>query len=320
MRIVYMGTPNFSVPPLEALLAAQHHICAVYTRAPAPSGKRNLSLLPSPVHALAEARRLIVRTPGSFTPEVIRELAGLRPEAIVVVAYGRLLTAGVLNAAKLGCWNLHASLLPRWRGAAPIQRAIQSGDPETGVCVMRMAKGLDTGPVARLWRTEIGAAETASDLAIRLSQAGARLITEFIEELRSGEMRLTQQPTSGATYARKIDKSEASIDWASDGLAVARRVNAFSASPGAYAQIPIGGAVERVKLLRAEFVDAEGKPGDLLNADMTVACGRGAVRIIVAQRPGKALVSGKDLIQGARLSVGQTLISHAPSETSRPQE
>ncbi len=157
MRIVFMGTPIFSVAPLESLVAAGHDICAVYTRAPAPSGKRNLALLPSPVHAFAEARGTVVRTPRSFTPEEVETLVALRPEAIVVVAYGRLLPSGVLRAARLGCWNLHGSLLPRWRGAAPIQRAIQSGDSETGVCVMRMEKGLDTGPVAKLWKTAIGA-------------------------------------------------------------------------------------------------------------------------------------------------------------------
>ena len=306
MRILFMGTPAFSVPTLKRLVADGHDVAAVYTRAPAASGRRSLRIEPSAVHAAAQEMGLPVRTPRNFRDaDAVDTLQRDHADAIVVVAYGVILPPEVLAAPKFGCWNLHASLLPRWRGAAPIQRAIWAGDAETGACVMRMESGLDTGPVALTWRTPIAPSDTAHDLTARLAEHGAALMAEGFAMLAKGPVDLLRQDDSGATYAKKIDKAEAEIDWRHDAESLRRQIHALSPMPGAYSVLRIGDADERVKILRAEKLDGEGAPGTLIGDDMTVACGKGALRILLAQRAGRTSVSGRELMAGARLSLGQ---------------
>ena len=249
MRLVFMGTPAFSVPTLRALHAAGHDIAAAYTRAPAASGRRGRALVPSPVHAAAEALGIEVRTPRSLRDGAeIEAFRALEAEAAVVVAYGRILPPAILDAVPLGCWNGHASLLPRWRGAAPIQRAVMAGDAETGIQIMRMEEGLDTGPIALTRREPIGPATTAGDLHDTLAEAGAGLMVEAMAHLAAGTLETVPQAEVGVTYAEKIDKAEARIDWSRPAEEVARHVNGLSPFPGAWTTLD----GERVKLLRAE--------------------------------------------------------------------
>ena len=250
LRLAFMGTPTFSVPTLRALHAAGHDIAAVYTRAPAASGRRGKNLGPSPVHAAAGALGIEVRTPGSLRTEGEREaFRALGCDAAVVVAYGRILPPAILDAVPMGCWNAHASLLPRWRGAAPIQRAVMAGDAETGVQVMRMEEGLDTGPVALTHREPIGPTTTAGDLFATLAERGAELMVEAMARLEAGTLETEEQDPGGATYADKIDKDEARIDWSRPARRVAAHVNGMSPFPGAWTTL--GGG--RVKLLRADL-------------------------------------------------------------------
>ena len=248
MRLVFMGTPLFSVPTLRALHAAGHEIAGVYTRAPAASGRRGKALVPSPVHAAAEELGLTVRTPRTLKDEEeIEAFRALEAEAAVVVAYGRILPRAVLDAVLRGCWNAHASLLPRWRGAAPIQRAIMAGDRETGVQVMRMEEGLDTGPIALTHREPIGPTTTAGDLFDTLADRGAELMVEAMARLERGTLDAVPQGENGVTYADKITKDEARIDWTRSAGEIARHVNGLSPFPGAWTTHE----GERVKLLRA---------------------------------------------------------------------
>ncbi|RRH72484.1 methionyl-tRNA formyltransferase [Falsigemmobacter faecalis] len=295
MRVVFMGTPEFSVPALKAL-AAEHEIVAVYSQPPRPAG-RGQQLRPSPVQAAAEALGIAVRHPVSLkTAEAQAEFAALGADVAVVVAYGLLLPQAVLDAPKFGCLNIHASLLPRWRGAAPIHRAIMEGDAETGICIMQMEAGLDTGPVLLRQATEIGGGETTQDLHDHLSLLGAKMIVTALAQLP--DLVAEVQPDEGVTYARKIDKAEARIDWSLSADVVARRIRGLSPFPGAWCEM--GG--ERLKALRAVAVEGQGAPGEILPGEgLTVACGRGAVRLGQVQREGKKALPAVEALRGVTL-------------------
>ena len=301
MRIVFMGTPEFSVPVLDALAGAGHEIAAVYCQPPRPAG-RGRKDRPSPVQARAEALGLPVRHPPTLkTPEAQAEFAALRADVAVVVAYGLILPQAVLDAPARGCLNIHASLLPRWRGAAPIHRAIMAGDSETGICIMQMEAGLDTGPVLMRRSLRIAATDTTGRLHDRLSVMGAAMIVEALERL--DELVPRAQPPDGVTYAAKIDKAEARIDWTRPAAEVDRKIRGLSPFPGAWAEI--GG--ERVKLLASQLADGSGPPGTVLDDGLAIACGTGAVRPTRLQRAGKAaqdvatFLRGWPVARGARL-------------------
>ncbi|PYF12105.1 methionyl-tRNA formyltransferase [Rhodobacter viridis] len=290
MRVIFMGTPEFSVPVLEAL-AAQHEVVAVYSQPPRPAG-RGKALRPSPVQARAEALGLSVRHPLNFkAPEDREAFAALNADIAVVVAYGLILPQAILDAPKRGCLNIHASLLPRWRGAAPIHRAIIAGDAETGICIMQMEAGLDTGPVLLRETLAIGATETTGELHDRLSAMGARMICEALDRLDS--LTPAAQPEVGVTYAAKIDKAEAKIDWSRPASELVRLVNGLSPFPGAWCEV----AGERVKLLRAECVAGSGDAGTVLQG-FDIACGTGAIRVLEAQREGKKPMPSAEILKG----------------------
>ncbi|MDO9639498.1 MAG: methionyl-tRNA formyltransferase [Pseudotabrizicola sp.] len=293
MKIIFMGTPGFSVPVLEAL-AARHEIVAVYTQPPRPAG-RGKADRPSPVHQKALALGLPVRHPARLKdPADQAEFAALNADIAVVVAYGLILPQAVLDAPRLGCLNIHASLLPRWRGAAPIHRAIMAGDATTGVCIMQMEAGLDTGPVLMRQETAIGAEETTADLHDRLSAMGAALIVRGLDQLP--DLTPDPQPETGVTYATKIDKLEARIDFTQAATIVDRQIRGLSPFPGAWVQI--GG--ERVKLLRSRLAMGTGGPGQVLHG-FTIACGTGAVEVTEAQREGKRPMPAVEVLKGLRL-------------------
>lgn len=307
MRIVFMGTPQFSVPVLEAILAAGHDVAAVYTQPPRPAG-RGMAESKSPVHAAAVRHGLTVITPQNFKAEEDRAaFAALKADAAVVVAYGLLLPEAVLNAPRLGCYNLHASKLPRWRGAAPIQRAIMAGDDVTAVMVMRMEKGLDTGPICLSQEVAITPETTAASLHDELSHAGAPLMVEALRRLEAGTLTQTPQPQEDVTYAAKIDKAEARIDFAKPAAAVAAHVRALSPFPGAWTLIRNGGAEERLKVLNAVAVSGSGHPGEVLDGNLTVACAQGAVRLTQVQRAGKKPAGAHDFLRGFPLPPGSRI-------------
>ncbi|MFP4326387.1 MAG: methionyl-tRNA formyltransferase [Paracoccaceae bacterium] len=301
MRLIFMGTPDFSVPVLEALVAAGHEIAAVYCQPPRPAG-RGKKPRPSPVQARAAALGLPIRHPESLRSEAERAaFAALEADAAVVVAYGMILPQPVLDAPRHGCLNIHASLLPRWRGAAPIQRAIMAGDAETGVCIMRMEAGLDTGPVLLRGATPIGPEDTSASLHDRLSEIGARLIVETLARL--DQLTEEPQPETGVTYAAKIDKAEAAVDWMAPAREVDRRIRGLSPFPGAWTLI--GG--ERVKVLVSRLANGEGRPGEVLDARLRVACGEGAVRLVRLQRAGRAAQEADEFLRGWPVPVGTVL-------------
>ena len=294
MRLVFMGTPDFSVPALEALHAAGHEILAVYTQPPRPAGRGKKDRVTA-VQARAEALGLKVRHPKSLkSTDAQDEFAALNAEVAVVVAYGLILPQAILDAPERGCLNIHASLLPRWRGAAPIHRAVMAGDKNTGVAIMQMEAGLDTGPVLLEGETAIGAEETTGDLHDRLSEMGAALIVEALSKLDTLEPKA--QPEDGVTYAAKIDKAEARIDWTRPALEVDRLIRGLSPFPGAWCEI----SGERVKLLRSGVVSGDGEPGQHLG-DFRIACGDGAVQVLEAQRQGKRAMSRDELLRGMNL-------------------
>ncbi|MBE2274879.1 MAG: methionyl-tRNA formyltransferase [Rhodobacteraceae bacterium] len=293
MRIVFMGTPDFSVPVLEAL-AATHEVVCVYSQPPRQAG-RGKALRKTPVHLRAEALGLPIRTPLRLRdPADQAEFAALGADVAVVVAYGLILPQPVLQAPRQGCLNIHASLLPRWRGAAPIQRAILAGDTETGVCIMQMEAGLDTGPVLLRQATAIGPEDTAADLHDRLAAMGTALILQALEGLD----RLPAEPQSavGVTYAAKIDKAEARVDWSRAAAAVDRQIRGLSPFPGAWVQV----GHERVKLLRSRLAAGQGVPGQVLGG-FAVACGIGAVEVLEAQREGKRPMPAAEVLKGLTL-------------------
>lgn len=300
MRVVFMGTPEFSVPVLEALVAAGHDIAAVYCQPPRPAG-RGKSLRPSPVEARARMLGLPVRSPISLkSPDAQAEFAALKADIAVVVAYGLILPKAVLDAPAQGCLNIHASLLPRWRGAAPIHRAIMAGDAKTGICIMQMEAGLDTGPVLLREATDILPEDTTASLHDRLSQMGARLIVEALGRLPYLPPR--PQPETGVTYAAKISKDEARIDWSRPATEIDRHIRALSPFPGAWTLV--GG--DRVKLLMSRIADDKGTHGEVLH-NFTIACGQGAVDILHAQRQGKQALETEAFLRGTPLVPGTIL-------------
>ena len=307
LDIVFMGTPDFSVPVLDALVAAGHRVVAVYSQPPRPAG-RGLAELKSPVHRRAEALGIPVRTPKNFkTDEDRAAFADLKADAAVVVAYGLLLPAAVLDAPRLGCFNVHASKLPRWRGAAPIQRAIMAGDAVTAVNIMRMDEGLDTGPVCLGRDVAITPDMTAGELHDTLSALGAELMVEALAGLESSTLRAVPQPQEGVTYAAKIDKRETRIDFTKTATEVADHIRGLSPFPGAWFEANLGGKPERIKVLRASSIAKDGEPGVLLDGELTIACGKGAIRIEELQRAGKQPMKAADFLRGARLEPGTRL-------------
>ena len=301
LRLIFMGTPEFAVPTLLALHGHGHEIAAVYTRAAKPAG-RGMKLQLSPVEAEARRLGIPVLTPTTLkTPEAMEEFRGLDADAAVVVAYGMILPQAILDSPKLGCFNLHASLLPRWRGAAPIQRAIMSGDAETGVMVMKMDAGLDTGDAAMAERVAIADAMTAADLHDALAPLGGDLMVRAMGALERGKLQLTPQSNEGVTYAAKIEKAEARIDWNRPAREVLRHIHGLSPFPGAWCEMPLEGAPARVKILRCELADGSGVPGELLDDRLTVACKQGALRILELQRAGKQPMKAEDFLRGTPL-------------------
>ncbi len=308
LRIVFMGTPDFAVATLAALADAGHEIVAVYSQPPRPAGRRGLDLTKSPVHQAAEARGIPVRTPLNFKAEEDRQaFAALEADVAVVVAYGLLLPEAVLNAPRLGCYNGHASLLPRWRGAAPIQRAIMAGDTETGVMVMKMDKGLDTGPVGAAVRVAIGPNTTAGELHDALMQAGARLMVEAIGKLEADDLPLTEQAGQGVLYAAKIDKAESHIDFSRPSSEVHNHIRGLSPFPGAWFELSAGGKAERVKVLETELAHGEGPAGTAIDDQGRIACGSGAVRLLRLQKAGGRALAIDDFLRGAPLPKGTRL-------------
>ncbi|WP_407493947.1 methionyl-tRNA formyltransferase [Pseudooceanicola sp. MF1-13] len=301
MRLVFMGTPEFSVPVLDALVEAGHEIACVYCQPPRPAG-RGKKDRPTPVHARAIELGLEVRHPVSLKgAEEQAEFAALNAEVAVVVAYGLILPQAILDAPDRGCLNIHASLLPRWRGAAPIHRAIIAGDGETGVCIMQMEAGLDTGPVLLREALEIGAEETTAELHDRLSVMGARLIVEALAQL--DDLTPEVQPEEGVTYAHKIDKAEARVDWSKPAEEVDRLIRGLSPFPGAWVEVE----GERLKLLGSRLADGSGAPGEVLDDALSVACGTGAVQLTRLQRAGKGAQDATEFLRGRAVPKGAVL-------------
>ena len=307
LKIVFMGTPDFAVPTLQAIARAGHPIVAAYTRAPRPAG-RGMTERRSAVHEAAERLGVPVLTPARLRdPADQTAFAAHGANVAVVVAYGLILPKPVLDAPRHGCLNLHASLLPRWRGAAPINRAVMAGDTETGAMVMRMDEGLDTGPVCMAERTPIGPDETAGELHDRLAPLGAALMVRALSALEAGRLEGTPQPAEGVTYAAKLTNAETRIDWSHPAKAVHDHVRGLSPIPGAFCEIERGGKVERLKVLRTALVDGAGAPGTALDDALTIACGEGAVRLVAVQRAGKGPMAAADFLRGTPVVAGTRL-------------
>ncbi|GAA3058470.1 methionyl-tRNA formyltransferase [Rhizobium viscosum] len=309
LRIVFMGTPDFSVPTLRLLVEAGHQIVAVYTQPPRPGGRRGLDLQKSPVHQAAELLGLPVFTPVNFKdPEERERFRALDADVGVVVAYGLLLPEAILTGTRYGCYNGHASLLPRWRGAAPIQRAIMAGDAKTGMMVMKMDKGLDTGDVALTREVEIGSNMTAGELHDRLMQTGAKAIAEAMVKLEMDDLPLTPQPAEGVLYAAKIDKAETRIDFSRDAKDVHNHIRGLAPFPGAWFELESNGKAERVKVLGSELAVGNGAAGTLVTDDLVVACGTGAVRLTKLQKAGGKPLAAADFLHGTPLAAGTRLV------------
>ncbi len=307
MRLAFLGTPDFAVPTLAALIDAGHQIACVYSQPPAPRG-RGQALRPSPVEAFAESRGLAVRTPVSMKAlEEIAAFVALDLDAAAVVAFGQILTEDILRAPRLGCYNLHGSLLPRWRGAAPIQRAIMAGDAVTGVQVMRMTAGLDEGPVLASFTSRIDTLDTAGSLHDRLAPAGAALMVQAIDQLARGVARPVPQPEEGAVYARKIKPGEARIRWDRPAAQTDRQIRGLSPFPGAWFLAPSERGPVRVKALLSRADEGEGEPGEVLDDALLIGCGEGAVRILRAQREGRAPQDAEAFLRGFPVRRGQRL-------------
>jgi methionyl-tRNA formyltransferase len=304
LRLVFMGTPEFAVPTFAAILGDRYKVVAVYTRPPRPAG-RGMSVQASPIAHEAERFGLPV-----FSPKTLRETSAIdamrahHADAAVVVAYGLILPKPILDLFPLGCFNLHASLLPRWRGAAPIHRAILAGERDTGVMVMKMDEGLDTGPIAMTERVSIGPDATAGDLHNELAHLGAGLMLRALAALEKGELRLTPQPAAGATYADKIEKSETRIDWSQPWSKVHDHCRGLSPFPGAWFEYPNAG---RIKVLRTTKGRGAGEPGHVLDDDLTIACGDGAVRLLELQRSGRQPMRVDEFLRGTPIPCASTL-------------
>lgn len=308
LRVIFMGTPEFSAATLKAIVEAGHEVVAAYSQPPRPAGRRGLELKKSPVHDLAESLGIEVRTPVSLKGEAEQAaFRGLKADVAVVVAYGLLLPKAILEGTRLGAYNGHASLLPRWRGAAPIQRAIMAGDAETGMMIMKMDEGLDTGPVALTERVAIGADMTAGELHDALRDVGARLMVEALGRLETGDLPTVAQAGKGANYAAKISKDETRIDWAKSARDVHDRIRGLSPFPGAWCEATIGGKPERLKLLRSTMGEGAGTPGTILDDRLTIACGDGAVRLVEVQRAGGRPMEAGAFLRGAGLRKGDRL-------------
>ncbi|MEL6647126.1 MAG: methionyl-tRNA formyltransferase [Pseudomonadota bacterium] len=299
MRIIFMGTPDFSVPVLDALVQAGHEIAAVYCQPPRPAGRGKKDRL-TPVHARAEVLGLEVRTPVTLKGQQDAFVA-LNADVAVVVAYGLILPQAILYAPRLGCLNIHASLLPRWRGAAPIHRAIMAGDKETGVCIMQMEAGLDTGPVLMRKATAIASEDTTGEVHDRLSQMGARLIVDSLN--RIDDLTPAPQPDVGVTYAEKIDKAEARVDWTRPAKEIDFQIRGLSPFPGAWSEVD----GQRLKFLNCRLADGVGQPGEVLNDRLTIACGSGAVEVLRLQRAGKGPQDREEFLRGLAIPPGTRL-------------
>lgn len=307
MRLAFLGTPDFAVAALARLVEAGHEIACVYSQPPAPRG-RGQTLKPSPVHAFADAHGLPVRTPASMRdPAEVAAFQALDLDAACVVAYGQILPAAVLDAPRLGSFNLHGSLLPRWRGAAPIQRAVMAGDPVTGVQVMRMTEGLDEGPVLATATTRIGPLDTAGDIHDRLARLGADLLAESLPKIEAGEIEPVPQAEEGITYAKKIRPKEARIDWSKPAAVVDGQIRGLSPFPGAWFTAQTEKGPVRVKVLACRREDGEGAPGEVLDEDLLVACGAGAVRLMRLQREGRGPQESDVFLRGFPLAPGTKL-------------
>lgn len=307
MRVIFMGTPDFSVPTLQEIAGHGHEIVACYSQPPRPSG-RGQAERKSPVHQAAEALRVPVFTPKNFKADTDRaQFAALDADVAVVVAYGLLLPKAILDAPRLGCLNLHGSLLPRWRGAAPIQRAIMAGDTQTGVMVMQMDEGLDTGPVGLAETIPVSADMTTGQLHDEMMRRGADLMARALAALERGSFDFKPQSEQGATHAKKIDKAESRIDWSKPADEVHNHIRGLSPFPGAWTQLQQGGKPVRIKILRSTRAEGEGQPGEVLTDDLTIACGSGAVRLIEVQREGKSAMNAADFLRGTGSLTGQML-------------
>jgi methionyl-tRNA formyltransferase len=303
LRLVFMGTPDFAVPTLLEIVGSGHDVAAVYTRAPQPAG-RGMAERPSLVAREAERFKLPIFTPKSLKGADAADAMRVHgADAAVVVAYGLILPKAILDVFPLGCFNLHASLLPRWRGAAPIHRAVMAGDKETGVMAMKMEEGLDTGPIAMAERVAIGADMTTGELHDTLAPLGARLMLVALGALERGSLQLTPQPAGGATYATKIDKSETRIDWAKPWNQVHDHCRGLSPFPGAWFEL----AGNRVKVLRTTKGEGKGAPGTVLDDELTIACGDGAVRLVELQRAGKQPMQADEFLRGTQIARGTVL-------------
>jgi methionyl-tRNA formyltransferase len=307
MRLAFLGTPDFALAALRRLVAAGHEIACVYSQPPAPRG-RGQTLRPSPVQAFAEAEGLVVRTPASMRdPAEIAAFQALRLDAACVVAFGQILPAAVLEAPRLGSFNLHGSLLPRWRGAAPVQRAIMAGDPVTGVEVMRMTEGLDEGPVLASETVRIGPLDTAGTVFDRMAAIGAELLARTLVDVERGEAVETPQTAEGITYAKKIGPKVARIAWEKPGVEIDRKIRGLSPFPGAWFLLPTEKGPVRVKALLSAFEDADGPAGQVLDDRLLVAAGEGAVRLLRVQREGKGPQDAAEFLRGAPVAVGTRL-------------
>lgn len=307
MRLAFLGTPDFAVQSLAAILAAGHEVVCVYSQPPAPRG-RGQTLQPSPVQAFAESHGLTVRTPVSMkAPEEISAFQALDLDIAVVVAFGQILVAEVLDAPRLGCFNVHASLLPRWRGAAPIQRSLMAGDSVTGVQVMRMSLGLDEGAILATETVRIGPLDTAGTLHDRLAEAGARLLPPTLAAIAAGTAVEVPQAAEGVTYAKKIRPAEARIDWTRSATELDLHIRGLSPFPGAWFEAPSDKGPVRVKALLSRVEEGAGTPGQTLDDSLLIACGTGAVRLLRAQREGKSAQDAADFLRGFPVAAGTVL-------------
>jgi methionyl-tRNA formyltransferase len=308
LRVVFMGTPEFAVPTLSEIVGHGHEVVAVYSQPPRPAGRRGLEVRKSPVHEAAERFGLTVRIPAKLKADGEADFfVSLGADVAVVVAYGQILPRAFLEAPVHGALNLHASLLPRWRGAAPIERAIMAGDRETGVMVMQMEAGLDTGPVAMVERIAIGPDATAGEVTGRLARLGADLMVRALAALSRGGLATSPQAAEGVTYAKKIEKSETRIDWSRPAAEVHNHIRGLSPDPGAWCEMDFGKGPERVKVLRSTLADGSGAPGTVLDDTLAVACGSGAVRLTELQRAGSRAMKADEFLRGARVAAGAVL-------------
>lgn len=312
LRVVFMGTPGFAVPTLTEIIGGGHEVVAVYTRAPAPGGRRGLELVESTVHQAANRFGIPVFTPKTLrNAEAQATFAAHDADVAVVVAYGLILPKPVLDAPALGCLNLHGSLLPRWRGAAPIQRAIMAGDVESGVMVMRMEEGLDTGPVAMAEHVTITPDMTAGILHDRLMVVGADLMVRALAALERGSLGFTPQPEAGVTYAAKITKDECRIDFAKPAAAVHDQIRGLAPAPGAFCEIDWGQGLRRVKVLRAAPIPGTGAAGTVIDGQLGIACASGAIRLLEVQPAGKGAMSAEEFLNGAKILPGMMILPGA---------